>query len=186
MIPVQVDVQKVWWQTTSVRTTEAVKESPAVLPLWKMLENWESAKTVLAPPLTNNRVTANAKFYETVLKRSTAAHQRVRPQMYRHGKWSLLRKYARPHTVIRLRNFLPEYYVTVIPHPPYLPDLLTADVSLFSKDSSRANVSHIYQTSDDVCPLYFGRSQKKPSLTHLNSFIQDEWVYSGQRVLLCG
>jgi histone-lysine N-methyltransferase SETMAR len=77
--------------------------------------------------------TVNAEFYEAVLKRLLLRMQRVRPQMYRSGKWSLLHDNARPHTAIRVRNFLAQRRVTVIEHPSYSPDLAPADFFLFPR-----------------------------------------------------
>ncbi|GBM57467.1 Putative uncharacterized protein FLJ37770 [Araneus ventricosus] len=65
--------------------------------------------------------------YEGVLKRLLQRIRQVRPQLYQSGQWKLLHDNARPHTAIRVRQFLATRKVTVLEHPPYSPDLASAD-----------------------------------------------------------
>ncbi|GBN95816.1 Mariner Mos1 transposase [Araneus ventricosus] len=75
----------------------------------------------------------NAESYEGVLKLLLQSIRRVRPQLYQSGQWKLLHDNARPHTAIRVRQFLATRKVTVLEHPPYSPDLAPADFFLFPR-----------------------------------------------------
>lgn len=76
--------------------------------------------------------TVNAEYYEGVLKRLLLRIRRIRPQ-YRNGQWNLLHDNARPHTAIRVTQFLDRHQVPVLDHPPYSPDLAPADFFLFPR-----------------------------------------------------
>ncbi|GBO29466.1 Mariner Mos1 transposase [Araneus ventricosus] len=75
--------------------------------------------------------TVNAESYEGVLKRLLQRIRRVRPQLYQSGQWKLLHNNARPHTAIRVRQFLATRKVTVLEHPPFSPDLALQTFSCF-------------------------------------------------------
>ncbi|GBN15394.1 hypothetical protein AVEN_233922-1 [Araneus ventricosus] len=77
--------------------------------------------------------TVNVESYEGVLKRLLQRIRRVRPQLYQSGQWKLLHDNARPHTAIRLRYFLATLKMIVLEHPPYSPDLASADDFLFPR-----------------------------------------------------
>ncbi|GBM99742.1 hypothetical protein AVEN_237668-1 [Araneus ventricosus] len=77
--------------------------------------------------------TFNAESYEGVLKRLLQRIRRIRPQLYQSGQWKLLHVNARPHTAIRVRQFLSTRKVTVLEHPPYSADLASADFFLFPR-----------------------------------------------------
>ena len=55
----------------------------------------------------------------------------VRPELYQSGQWNFLLNNIHPHSVIHVLNFLAQYKVTVLPHPPYSPELVLADFLLF-------------------------------------------------------
>ncbi|GBM11790.1 hypothetical protein AVEN_22919-1 [Araneus ventricosus] len=71
--------------------------------------------------------TVNAESYEGVLKRLLQRIRRVQPQLYQSGQWKLLHDNARPHTAIRVRQFLATRKVTVLEHPPCSSDRAPAD-----------------------------------------------------------
>ena len=50
--------------------------------------------------------TVNAEVYEGVLKRLLQRIRWVRPEPYQSGQWNFLHDKARPHTAIRVLNFL--------------------------------------------------------------------------------
>ncbi|GBO34554.1 hypothetical protein AVEN_265385-1 [Araneus ventricosus] len=78
----------------------------------------------------------NAESYEGVLKRLLQRIWRVRPQLYQSGLWKLLHDNTRPHTAIRVGHFLTTSKVKVLEHPPFSPDLATADfLFLASKET---------------------------------------------------
>ena len=65
--------------------------------------------------------TINAEFYQAVFNRILQRNRRVRPELYRTGKWMLLHDHAPANSAIRVRQFLAQNIVAV------LPDLAPAD-----------------------------------------------------------
>jgi histone-lysine N-methyltransferase SETMAR len=67
----------------------------------------------------------------------TMTHLPRRIQQWRKGKWArkvfLLHDNARPHSSKQTRAQLDELGHTVLPHPPYSPDLAPSDEALFNK-----------------------------------------------------
>ena len=59
--------------------------------------------------------------------------RRVRPGMCESGDWFLLHHNASFHNAAIVYQFLAQQKVTVLEHPPYLPDLAPADYFLFPK-----------------------------------------------------
>ena len=58
---------------------------------------------------------------------------RKRPDQWRNNTWLLHHDNAPAHTALLIRRFLTDNNMTVIPHPPYSPDLAPSDVFLFPK-----------------------------------------------------
>ena len=71
--------------------------------------------------------TVNSVFYEDVLKRLLRRIHRVRSELHRTGQWMLLHDNAPAHYAIRVHQFLAQHGVPVLDHPPYSPDLASAD-----------------------------------------------------------
>jgi transposase len=76
--------------------------------------------------------TVNGKFYCEVLKRLRESIRRKRPDKWKNNNWFLHHDNAPAHTSL-VRQFLVSKNVTVIPHPPYSPDLAPCDFFLFPK-----------------------------------------------------
>ena len=76
--------------------------------------------------------TVNAEYYEGVLKQLLLRIRWIRPQ-YRHGQWNLFHDNARPHTAIRVTQFLDRHQVPVLDHTPFSPDLAPAGFFLFPR-----------------------------------------------------
>ena len=77
--------------------------------------------------------TINAAFYQAVLNRMLQRVLWVRPELHRTGKWTLLHDDAPAHSVIRVRQFLPQKMIAVFNHPPYSRDMAPADFFLFPR-----------------------------------------------------
>lgn len=77
--------------------------------------------------------TVNQTYYIEVLKRVRDAIRRKRPEMWRSGDWFLHHDNAPAHSAIKTREFLAKHSITVLPHPPYSPDLAPCDFFLFPK-----------------------------------------------------
>ena len=75
----------------------------------------------------------NKEFYVAVLKRLREAVRRKRPQLWTNQSLVLHHDNAPAHSSFLVRNFLAKNETTVVPQPPYSPDLAPADFFLFPK-----------------------------------------------------
>ena len=74
--------------------------------------------------------TVNKDFYLNVLKRLMEAVRRKRPEAWTNT-WTLHHDYAPAQVSLLIREFLTKHETTVVPQPPYSPDLAPADFFLF-------------------------------------------------------
>jgi len=66
----------------------------------------------------------NQKRYLQVLKRlCDSVWKKKRPEIWSSGDWFLHHDNAPAHTALTVQQFLSKINMTVIPHPPYSPDL---------------------------------------------------------------
>jgi len=88
-------------------------------------------------------------YYKGVMERLLNRIQHVRPGMCQSGDWFLLHNNALSHNTTIVKQFLAQRKVTVLEHPPHLPDLAHADYFLFQKVKSHLkgclfdSISHI-------------------------------------------
>jgi len=59
------------------------------------------------------------------------AVRRKRPEKWGTNSWFLLHDYAPAHQSVLIKGFLAKNIVTTLEHPPYSPDLVTANFYLF-------------------------------------------------------
>ena len=72
--------------------------------------------------------TVNQTYYIEVLKRLRDAIRRKRPELRRSGDWFFHHDNA---SALRTCEFLAKHSITVLPHPPYSPDLVPCDFFWF-------------------------------------------------------
>jgi histone-lysine N-methyltransferase SETMAR len=77
--------------------------------------------------------TVNQTCYVKALKRLTDAVRRKRGELWRDRSLILHRDNAPAHPSLRVSQFLAGKCISVLDHPPYSPDLATADFWLFPK-----------------------------------------------------
>jgi len=77
--------------------------------------------------------TVNVAFYVEVLKRLRENVRKKRPNQWRNNTWLLHHDNAPAHAALLTRRFLTDNIMTVVPHPPYSPDLAPSDFFLFPK-----------------------------------------------------
>jgi len=77
--------------------------------------------------------TFNAAFYVEVLKRLRENVRRKRSDQWRNNTWLFHHDNAPTHAALMTRRFLTDNNMTVVPHPPYSPDLASSDIFLFPK-----------------------------------------------------
>ena len=78
-------------------------------------------------------MTVNAHFYCAVLRRLHENVRRKRPQKWQNQNLIIHHDNAPAHRSFKVLQFLAKNYMTVIPHPPYSPDLAPCDFFLFPK-----------------------------------------------------
>lgn len=93
--------------------------------------------------------TVNQEFYLGVLKRLRERVRRTRPELWRSGEWLIHHDNAPAHTALRIRQFLTSHGMTLVPHPPYSPDLAPADFFLFPR-MKRDLKGRRFDTVEDV------------------------------------
>ena len=77
--------------------------------------------------------TVNAAFYVEVLKCLRENVRRKRPDQWRNNTWLLHHDNAPTHAALLTRRILADNNMTVVPQPPYSPDLAPSDFFLFPK-----------------------------------------------------
>ena len=78
-------------------------------------------------------MTVNADFYCDVLRRLRENVRRKRPQKWQNQNLIIHHDNAPAHRSFKVSQFLAKNNMTVIPHPPYSPDLAPCDFFLFPK-----------------------------------------------------
>ena len=76
--------------------------------------------------------TVNQEFYLEVLRRLRKNVRRKCPELWRSGSLFLHHDNAPPHTALSVTWYLASLGWTVVPHPPYSPDLAPCD-SFYSR-----------------------------------------------------
>ena len=70
--------------------------------------------------------TVNKEYYLEVTQRLREAVRKKRPDAWRENRW-MLHDNAPSHSSYLVRDFLAKHATTVLPQPPYSPDLAPAD-----------------------------------------------------------
>ena len=69
----------------------------------------------------------NKQLYQEVLARLRDAVRRKTPELWENHTWLLHHDNAPAHTSLFIRRYLAKHQTSVVPHPPYSPDLAPAD-----------------------------------------------------------
>ena len=77
--------------------------------------------------------TVNKEYYLEVMQRLRQAVRKKRTDAWRENRWMLQHDNAPSHSWSLVRDFLAKHATTVLPQPPYSPDLVPAGFSLFPK-----------------------------------------------------
>ena len=74
----------------------------------------------------------NKQLYQEVLARLRDAVRRKRPELWENQTWMLHHDNAPAHASL-IRSYLAKHQTSVVPQPPYSPDLAPANFFLFPK-----------------------------------------------------
>jgi len=75
----------------------------------------------------------NEQLYQEVLAHLRDAVHRKRSELWENQTWTLHHDNALAHTSLLIHSYLTKHQTSVLPHPPYSPDLAPADFFLFPK-----------------------------------------------------
>ena len=74
----------------------------------------------------------NKQLYQEILARLRDV-RRKRPELWENQTWMLHHDNAPAHASLLICSYLAKHQTSVVPHPPYSPDLIPADFFLFPK-----------------------------------------------------
>jgi len=75
----------------------------------------------------------NKQLYQEVLARLRDAVHRKRPELWENQTWMLHHDNAPAHASFLICSYLAKHQTSIVPHPPYSPDLVPAGFFLFPK-----------------------------------------------------
>ena len=95
----------------------------------------------------------NAEFYGGVLDRLLKRIRRVRTAKFQSSEWFLLHDNAPSHNAAIVKKFLAKRNVAVLHHPPYSPDLASANYFLFPKLKFSLKGRHFQAVEEIQCAV---------------------------------
>jgi len=117
-------------------------------------------------------MTVNADFYCDVLRRLRENVRRKRPQKWQNQNLINHHGNAPAHKSFKVSQFLAKNNMTVIPHPPYSPDLAPCDFFLFPKLKLRTKgrrfdtTEEIQEESQQVLVTQFQKGTSRDASKH--------------------
>ena len=91
----------------------------------------------------------NKQLYQEFLARLRDAVRTNRPELWENQTWMLHHDNAPAHASLLIRIYLAKHQASVVPHPPYSPDLAPAEFFLFSKIKTTL-IGRCFQTIDEI------------------------------------
>jgi len=122
--------QSAEWRSKKVRRQSSTTKT--------MIIDFFDARVVVHHEFVLQGQTVNQEVYISVIRHMRKALRHRRPDLWASGQWTLLRDNARPHTALSVSRFLTKHNVTVLPHPPYSPNLSPCDFFLFPRLEKKA------------------------------------------------
>jgi hypothetical protein len=119
--------------------------------------------------------TVNKEYYLKVMKVLREAVRRKRPGMLRGKKWLLHHDNAPVHFSLLIHDFITKHETTLIPKPPYTPDLALADLFLITYLKSLLKgrrfelVEEIKKKSLQSYAVFYKRHSRNASKTGRNA-----------------
>lgn len=163
---VETKVQSSQWKTKSSPTPKKARQVKSNVKV--MLTVFFDWKGVVYHEFLPRGETINRFRYLQTLRNLREAIRRKRPELWRSGEWVLHHDNAPVHSALLIRDYCTKNGMTVIPQPPYSPDLAPADFFLFPK-LKRPMKGKRFESVDDI---------KKKSLEQLHTISQDDFSKS--------
>ena len=109
--------------------------------------------------------TVNQHFYKEVLTRLVNKIRQKQRAFWAGKSWILHHDNALAHTALSMKQFLVSKEITMLHHPPYLPDLAPCDFFLFPKLKGILKRTH-FQEVEDI---------KTSVMRHLKTITKEEF-----------
>jgi len=91
----------------------------------------------------------NEELYQKFLAHLRDCVCSKKPEFWENQTWMLHHDNAPAHTSLLISSYLAKHQTSVVPHPPYSPDLSPADFFLFSKLKITLKGCH-FQTIEEI------------------------------------
>ena len=91
----------------------------------------------------------NKQLYQEVLVHLRDAVHRKMPELWENQTWMLHHNNALAHTSLLAHSYLAKHQTSVVPHPPYSPDLVPAHFFLFPRLKAILKGCH-FQTTEEI------------------------------------
>jgi len=91
----------------------------------------------------------NKQLHQEVLACLRNAVRRKRPELWENQTWMLHHDNVPAHALLLIRSYLAKHQTSIMPHPPYSPDLAPADFFLFPKIKTTLKGRH-FQTIEEI------------------------------------
>ena len=91
----------------------------------------------------------NKQLYQDFLVHLRDAVRRKRPELWENQTWMLHHNTAPAHVSLLIRSYLAKHQISIVLHPPYSPDLASANFFLFPKLKTTLKGCHI-QTIEEI------------------------------------
>jgi histone-lysine N-methyltransferase SETMAR len=111
-----------------------------------MLELFFDSSGIVHVEFIPEGVTVNKHCYKEILRR---LRNSIRPELWRRKNWLLLHDNAPAHRSVLVQEELAKQQITVLPHPPYSPDLAPCDSFSFPRLKEKLR-GHQFQSAEEI------------------------------------
>jgi len=91
----------------------------------------------------------NKQLYQEVLARLRDDVRRKGPELWENQTWILHHDNAPAHASLLIHSYVAKHQISIVPHPPYYPDLAPADFFLFPKLKTTLKGGR-FQTTEEI------------------------------------
>lgn len=167
-----------WHHTSSPRPKKFKSQRSAQKVMVTVF--WDDKGVILLDFLERGRTVTSERYIET-LKKLTEAIRRKRPNK-NLKTIHIHHDNARPHTSLATNQAIGKLGWSVVPHPPYSPDLAPSDFHLFGpmKDSLRGQ--RFYDTDEVKVAVKKWVQQCTPEFFHIGF---ERWVQRWRKCIAC-
>ena len=112
-----------WMGKGSPRPKKAQMSQSKIMVMWVVFFDWKGTVHHEFVPCGQM---INKQLYQEVLAHLTDAVCRKRPELWENQTWMLHHDNALAHVSLLIFSYLAKHQISIMPHPPYSPDLAPA------------------------------------------------------------